>query len=225
MGLFSRTKPDDENENFDDIELPSSSDIKTPDEPNLDFKVRGKLASHGQGYGIEDAIRLMKSLPRDNNDVVVTVVKKTLESTNIQIQDIISDASAKEERIRGQHKRLEKEIKNFQEQIAQRNQRISDLLQDLKDTTDVRQRLQLGLELDTKSKGGDSNTQETKTAVPKPALSQASVNPGQVRTVPRPQTADASSSDSATSNNPTTKPSSNATSAAPRDTPQPSNRS
>lgn len=155
MGLFSRTsKAEIESEDFDEADLPTSTDID--DNPftevgaALDFNLGQKPAATKLAYGIEDAIRLMKALPRDNNEVVVTVVKRTLESTSIEVQDIIDDATAKEEKIREQQKTLEGEIKNLQGEIAKRNQRISELLQNLKDTTDVRQRLQLALELDTR---------------------------------------------------------------------------
>lgn len=166
MGLFSRSNPADDDNDFDQTALPSSNDLKanpfTEQPPAMDFSAplapRTKLTK--TGYGIEDAIKLMKALPRDNNEVVVTVVKKTLESTDIHIENIIDDANSKEERIRANHKTLEDEIKQLQDQIAQRNQRISELLQDLKETTDVRQRLQLALSID---KG------KTKAEAPAPA--------------------------------------------------------
>ncbi len=158
MGLFSRTNADaNGQEDFDDIDLPSSEDLKgglfTSEQPApapapQQRRAPAPVQQSRGGYGIEDAIKLMKSLPRDNNEVVVTVVKKTLESTQIKVPDIVADANQKESRIRNEHKNLEGEIKELQEQIAQRNQQISDLLQDLKETTDVRQRLQLAMELD-----------------------------------------------------------------------------
>ncbi len=157
MGLFGRNQPLD-NDDLDDIDLPSSNDLKPglfptdasvePDEPIQPMAA----ASRPKGqYSIEDAIELMRQLPRENNEVVVTVVKKTLESTNIQVSDIIGDADNKETRIRNQHKTLEEEIKELEAQIAKRNQQIGDLLKDLKETTDVRERLQLALKLDKSS--------------------------------------------------------------------------
>ena len=157
MGLFSRTNGGGAGQDeFDEMDLPTSNDLKggmfTSEEPTPAVNVTAppvKRAAAVKGiYGIEDAIKLMRSLPRDNNEVVVTVVKKTLESTNIRVQEIVEDANQKESRIRNQHKTLEGEIKELQDQIARRNQQISDLLQDLKETTDVRQRLQLAMELD-----------------------------------------------------------------------------
>lgn len=161
MGLFSKTSGNNQDD-FDEMDLPTSDDLKggmftsedtSASEQNSTPAVTRTTTTQAKGvYGIEDAINLMRSLPRDNNDVVVTVVKKTLESTNIKVADIIDDADQKESRIRDQHKNLEVEIKDLQEQIAMRNKQITDLLQDLKETTDVRQRLQLALELEGETK-------------------------------------------------------------------------
>ena len=161
MGFFSRGTQDDANSGdfLDDVDLPSSADLNEDLFSNNDAPARIPTASkpavaqpqrpaRSGYYGIEDAIKLMRALPRDNNEVVVTVVKKTLESTDIQVTDIIDDANTKEDRIRNEHKTLETEIKDLQDQIAKRNHQISDLLKDLKETTDVRQRLQLAMDLD-----------------------------------------------------------------------------
>lgn len=176
MGLFSRDNQDN-NSNSDfleDVDLPSSSDLNEDvfdsnkplgfsDQDSAPSR-REPIARNTTGYSIEDAINLMRSLPRDNNEVVVTVVKKTLESTQIQVSDIIADADSKEAKIRDQHKTLETEIKELQEQIAQRNQRITDLLKDLKETTDVRQRLQLAMDLDQKNTTDAAKTNQTEAA-------------------------------------------------------------
>lgn len=176
MGLFSRTNADaNGQEDFDDIDLPSSEDLKgglfTSEEPEPAPVAQTKrpqtpVSPSRSGYGIEDAIKLMRTLPRDNNEVVVTVVKKTLESTLIKVPDIVADANQKESRIRNQHKNLEGEIKELQEQIAQRNQQISDLLEDLKETTDVRQRLQLAMELDGETVAAPEKPQANPVASP-----------------------------------------------------------
>jgi uncharacterized protein YoxC len=152
MGLFSRNHGGSENEHFDETDLPGSDDLSTDpfigEDASPDLEFDSDPAPARPSYGIEQAVRLMKSLPRDNNEVVVMVVKKTLESTDIQVQDIIEDATAKEERLRTQQKQLEAEIKRFQEEISQRSQKISELLQDLKETCDVRQRLELAVRLE-----------------------------------------------------------------------------
>lgn len=166
MGLFSRTNAETNGEdNLEEIDLPNSKDLKgemfNSEQTNSPSIAQPRVAAQlptpkARGvYSIEDAINLMKSLPKENNEVVVTVVKKTLESIQIRVPDIVADANQKETRIRNQHKTLEGEIKDLQGQIAQRNQQISDLLKDLKETTDVRERLQLAMELDGDAKSKD----------------------------------------------------------------------
>ncbi|MGI1677367.1 MAG: hypothetical protein K6L75_01425 [Cellvibrionaceae bacterium] len=187
MSLFRRSNPVSPDTNqtnadtFEEIELPTASDINEPDfsakDPQTSFTAPVK--THSSGYGIEDAILLMKSLPRDNPEVVVTVVKKTLESTKIQVQDILNDAKDKEERIRSKHKALEAEIKQLQEQISKRNQQISDLVQDLNETTDVRQQLELALELDeSKTSKTSSSNSTTSNSVASTTGSQSAVQSG-----------------------------------------------
>src|SRR6266545_6088697 len=61
-------------------------------------------------YGIEKAIELMRLLPADNIELVVQVVKKTLESLQIQVPSIIKDASRKQQDIEGRIDVLKKEI-------------------------------------------------------------------------------------------------------------------
>jgi len=185
MKFFQRsgTEDDANSEDFDEAALPSSTDLNEEAFSNSEAKVDFNKPSNPtivkkSGYSIEDAIELMKALPRDNNDTVVTVVKKTLESTNIKVADIVDDANIKEERIRNQHKKIEAEIKSFQEQISQRNQQISELMQNLKETVDVRQRLQLAMELDgdksSATKGESASEDKSKATNPSQAAVKSS---------------------------------------------------
>src|SRR5207249_10211877 len=48
-------------------------------------------------YTIDDAVRLMRSLPVERNaDLVVRVVRTTLESLNVHVADIIGDAEQRD---------------------------------------------------------------------------------------------------------------------------------
>src|SRR3954464_3001980 len=54
-------------------------------------------APRGGGYGIAEAIQLMRTLPIDQQpDLIVRVVRATLASLNAHRPDIIEDASRKE---------------------------------------------------------------------------------------------------------------------------------
>ena len=95
-------------------------------------------------YGIAQAILLMRSLPVDQNvDLVVRVIRQTLESMNVQLPDIIDDASAKETALQGRMERLDLEIEAYAEQIEVRKQEISQLQAELRETSTVKDRLLL----------------------------------------------------------------------------------
>jgi predicted phage tail protein len=156
MGLFSRNQQEDsDNELLDSPGLPTSQDLNDeyfePDGDILPVAAAPKPAKRALSYGIEDAIGLMRKLPRENTDVVVSVVKQTLESTQISIDDIIADATDKEERLLNKNTQLEREIKDLQAEIATRNKQIADLLADHKETVTVREQLQLANKLDQRN--------------------------------------------------------------------------
>jgi len=94
-------------------------------------------------YGIGDAINLMRSLPQDlqTTDIVVQVIKRTLESAKIDVAAIIADASHKEDGIERRIRELQAEIENFQAQIQTRSGEIARLQVDLEETSRVKERL------------------------------------------------------------------------------------
>lgn len=98
-------------------------------------------------YGINRAIELMRMLPGDNVELVVRVVKTTLESTNVKIVDIIEDASRKQKDIEARVDMLKKEIADLEAEIATRQKEIAALEADHKETTMVKERLILGEKL------------------------------------------------------------------------------
>ena len=56
-------------------------------------------AAGRNGYGIAEAIQLLRGLPVDQNpELVVRVVRATLASLNVKLGDIIEDASKKQMR-------------------------------------------------------------------------------------------------------------------------------
>lgn len=101
-------------------------------------------------FGIDKAIQLMRTLPTDNIELVVQVVKLTLESTRIKIAVIIDDATRRQDDIQGRIKVLREEIAEFEKEIAQRREEISGLDADFTETSMVKERLQLAEKLTTK---------------------------------------------------------------------------
>ncbi len=95
-------------------------------------------------YGIEDAIRLMRSLPTDQNvDLIVRVVKRTLESMNVRLTDILSDATQKQKALEARINGLQLEVAELEKQVAARRGEIARLENALAETTSVRERLSL----------------------------------------------------------------------------------
>lgn len=171
MGLFSRKAEKDEPTNlFEGDELPTSGDLGSPlFEPEQEpvVAVNQPVPKRSLAYGIEDAIALMRKLPAENREIVVAVVKQTLESTQISVEDIIADATDKEARLLDKNAQLESEIKQLQQQIADRKAQIAALLEDHKETVSVRERLELAMSLD-QPKAAPKQAQ-TKAAMPKQA--------------------------------------------------------
>src|SRR3954470_13990963 len=96
------------------------------------------------GYGIAEAIQLLRALPVDQNpDLVVRVVRATLASLNVHLSDIIEDASKKQkatqDRIASEHGK----VADLEKQLAEHRKEIAALEADLKETTTVKDRLQM----------------------------------------------------------------------------------
>jgi chromosome segregation ATPase len=95
------------------------------------------------GYGIADAINLMRSLPQDlqTTDIVVQVIKRTLESAKIDVAAIIVDATHKEDQIEKRIRELQEQIEKYQLEIQTRSGEITRLQADLEETSRVKERL------------------------------------------------------------------------------------
>jgi hypothetical protein len=98
-------------------------------------------------YGINKAIELMRMLPDDNVELVVRVVKTTLESTNIDVGSIINDASRKQSQIEARVGVLKESIAELEAEIATFRKEISALEADHKETSTVKDRLMLAEKL------------------------------------------------------------------------------
>lgn len=95
-------------------------------------------------YGIEDAIKLMRTLPAEGNaELVVRVVKHTLESVNVHLTDIINDAAAKQKALGERRTALLQQISELEGEIAKRREEIYRIEADLDETTNVKERLAL----------------------------------------------------------------------------------
>jgi hypothetical protein len=97
-----------------------------------------------KAYGIADAIVLMRSLPVDQNvDLIVQVIRATLASMNVRVQDIIEDAIRKEKATEAGISALHGKVAELERELEARRQDILGLEVDLKETNAVKERLQL----------------------------------------------------------------------------------
>ena len=95
-------------------------------------------------YGINQAIQLMRGLPVDQNpELVVIVIKSTLESLKVKVSDIINDADRKTKDLEERVSNLKRAIADFEKEIETRKEEIGRLEADHKETSNVRQRLEL----------------------------------------------------------------------------------
>ena len=153
MGLFDRR---DEKKKSDAFDSPVETiDLNAPPEDPQPAASRPEAApaavedgdSYAADYGIEQAIQLMRTLPQDNVELVVQVVKSTLESTQIKIARIIDDATTKQQDVEGRIKVLKNEIADLENEIASRKSEIGTLEADYEETSRVKDRLVLAEKL------------------------------------------------------------------------------
>jgi len=179
MGIFDKKTPRRKNEDFDSpvetidlnseaSEATSSAKAATPIKKEGDTekasakpepakkeapapaKAPAKAPAIDQDYGIEEAIALMRTLPTESVELVVSVVRQTLRSTNIDIPLIIEDATAKEKRIDERIAILKAAIIDFEQEIASRKEEIAAITADREETSLVKSRLELAVTLGTK---------------------------------------------------------------------------
>ena len=162
MGLFQKAKTPDKSKD----ELPQYVDNllenshQTTNE-EIDERFSLESMSLNNKYGIDHVVALMRDLPDANNDVVVAVVTKTLESANINVVNIINDASKKEQMLESDIHQLKNEIKDLQAQIAEKEEKISVSTAILEETQKVRGLLESS-ELDSERKIPIIDSSDTK---------------------------------------------------------------
>jgi hypothetical protein len=104
----------------------------------------GPTGTDSRSYGIADVIRVLRTLPVDQHtELVLRVVKKTLESVNVQIPDLVADAVKQEEKLGGRIATLQTKIQELSKQMEVQRQEVSRLEAELAETTSAKQRLQL----------------------------------------------------------------------------------
>jgi len=109
-------------------------------------------ASSGK-YGITEAIQLMRTLPVEQNaELVVRVVRATLASLDVHLPVIIEDALRRQKAIQDRIAAIHGQIAELEKQLDVHRKEIGALEADLKETSSVKERLQMA----EKGAGGSS---------------------------------------------------------------------
>ena len=102
-------------------------------------------------YSIENAIDLMRSLPFDENpELVLRVLRKTLRSTGVSVEQIIDAARSREQALTAEGSAQVAAIEQLEQQIVARRAEIERLAASLNETKSARERLQRAMENETK---------------------------------------------------------------------------
>ena len=113
-----------------------------PNTPTSQTRMSGAPARPDGSIGIDHAIQLMRSLPQQNIELVVTVMKATLESLNIKVVDIVRDATQRQREIEARVGALKVEIQNLEKEMETRLTEIRHLEAMHQETTRVKERLE-----------------------------------------------------------------------------------
>jgi hypothetical protein len=111
--------------------------------PGSDVQGVAPSMAGGHPYGIADVIRLMRGLPVDQQpELVVRVIKTTLESVNVRVASLIEDASRQQQKLSEQVGSLQAKILDLTKQIEGHRQEVARLERELAETTTARERLE-----------------------------------------------------------------------------------
>jgi hypothetical protein len=93
-------------------------------------------------YGIVDVIRLLRSLPVDQHgDLVVRVIRSTLESVNVHVSDLVEDATRHQQKLGERIAGLQSQILDLSKQIDTHRSEVARLEAELAETTSAKERL------------------------------------------------------------------------------------
>lgn len=112
-------------------------------------------------FGIDEAVVLVRQLPPRNVDLVMQVVKKTLESVGVDVSKIIEGASDKEQKIEARIAALRTEIDALEAKITAQRREIASLEAEQKEVSQVKERLNLAQRSETHAESPRENTGST----------------------------------------------------------------
>lgn len=136
MGLFHKNANSGQNKD----NLPQYVDSLL-DAADLENVQETEITGNPLDYGIDKAIELLQKLPQENTALVVSVVKETLHSANIDVELVVEDAQTKAIRMQEEISTLNAEIAVLKTQIAQKEAEIVQTQAVLKETLRVQELL------------------------------------------------------------------------------------
>lgn len=140
MGLFQKNVNNGQKNSENKDNLPQYVDSLL-DAADLGNVQETEITGNPLDYGIDKAIELLQKLPQDNTALVVTVVKETLHSANIDVGLVLKDAQSKATRMEEKIATLNTEIAVLKTQIAQKEAEIVQTDAVLKETLRVQELL------------------------------------------------------------------------------------
>lgn len=165
MGLFGK-KGNAENSIIGELAIVDPSDNQSNSDESTAKNESTKPSfknTNPMNYGIQDAIELIRQLPNVDSDIVVSVVRKTLESTKIHVSEIITDAEQREAAIESRSEGLITKISDLEGQIKNLNAEISELNAEIDETTKVKNLLVGSIEKENVEKPRSTFTKQTPT--------------------------------------------------------------
>lgn len=161
MGLFRR-KSESDLDALDSDEAPL--EVSAP-APRPAPKPALREPERGDPYGIDRAIMLMRTLPKGNVEVIVQVVKATLESNDVEVKAIIADGTRRQEELRSNVDARLAEIADLEGKVARLKREIEEYEAQHAEVTMVKERLILAEELTAKA----PRTESGRMVIPKNA--------------------------------------------------------
>jgi hypothetical protein len=116
---------------------------KQQESGGMDLGAQASMTGATPRYGIAEAIQLLRGLPTDHGELVVRVVRATLASLDVRLPEIIEDATRKQKITQDKIAAEHVQVAELEKQLEAHRKEIAALEADLKETTSVKERLQL----------------------------------------------------------------------------------
>jgi len=105
---------------------------------------QGYSTAPSSGYGVEQALTLLRQVPLDglNEKVVVTVIRKTLESAGISIPHLLDAATRQQDAVTNEIVRIQGEIASLHQAIEEKSRTVQVYQQQLAEIGSLRERFE-----------------------------------------------------------------------------------